>query len=87
MKIEIFTQKDSDECETCGVNYDSGGYVLVDGKEVFRYDPAAYCWGCANYDTEDLLLLALKVVGIEVQHDGETPHSLYKYDPNPGDEW
>lgn len=81
MKIEIFTETASNNCDTCGDNYDEGGYVLVDGKEVFRYDPVASCWGNANYNEGDLLFLALKALGHDVTVDGETPYSLYKYTP------
>lgn len=79
MKIEIFTARDRQHCETCGTNYDEGGHVLIDGKEVFRYDPLASCWGNANYSEGDLLFLALREIGIEVTVDDEVPYSLTKY--------
>ena len=79
MKIEIFTMTDSSDCETCGGNYDEGGYVLVDGKEAFRYEPVAACWGNANYEADDLLHKALESIGIIVTVDGERPYALYKY--------
>jgi hypothetical protein len=83
MKIEIFTEQDSSYCETCGSNYDEGGYVLVDEIEVFRYTPAAACWGNANYSESDLLFKALEALGHTVTVDGETPYALYKH--NGGD--
>jgi hypothetical protein len=83
MKIEIFTEHDSSYCETCGSNYDEGGYVLIDGVEIFRYIPLAACWGNANYDESDLLFKALEVLGHTITVDGEMPHALYKY--NDGD--
>lgn len=79
MKIEIFTEQDSSDCETCGSNYDEGGYVLVDGVEVFRYTPLAACWGNAHYDESDLLFKALEALGYTLLVDGEIPYSLYKY--------
>ena len=83
MKIEIFTAHDMNDCETCGTDYDEGGHVLIDGKEVFRYDPLAACWGNANYSEGDLLFLALRAIGVEIMVDGELPYSLTKYN---GDE-
>ena len=79
MKIEIFTESDSGDCETCGTNYDEGGHVIIDGKEVFRYDPCAGCWGNANYSESDLLFLALRAIGFTITVDGEEPYALYKY--------
>lgn len=82
MRIEIFTETDSHECDTCGSNYDEGGYVLIDGKEVFRYEPVASCWGNANYSESDLLFLALREIGFDITVDGSTPYALYKYTPD-----
>lgn len=79
MKIEIYTMTDSSDCETCGMNYDEGGYVLVDGVEIFRYEPGAACWGNANYDADDLLHLSLEKIGVTVTVDDERPYALYKY--------
>ena len=79
MRIEIFTEHDSSYCEACGSNYDEGGYVLVDGVEVFRYTPFAACWGNANYSESDLLFKALEAMGHTILVDGEPPHVLTKY--------
>ena len=79
MKIEIFTEYDSSDCETCGSNYDEGGYVLIDGKEVFNYTPLAGCFGNANYNASDLLFLSLKEIGFEISVDGDLPYSYTKY--------
>ena len=79
MRIEIFPEQDSSYCDTCGSNYDEGGYVLIDGVEVFRYTPSAACWGNANYSDDDLLQKALEAIGVTVLVDGERPYALYKY--------
>jgi hypothetical protein len=79
MKIEIFTERDSSYCETCGSNYDEGGYVLVDGVEVFRYTPVAACWGNAEYSESDLLFKALEAMGHTILVDGGKPYALTKY--------
>lgn len=79
MKIEVFTERDSSYCDTCGTNYDEGGYVLIDGKEVFRYTPLASCWGNAMYDESDLILLALKEIGVDITVDGDAPFSWTKH--------
>jgi hypothetical protein len=79
MKIEIFTEQDYFDCETCGASRDEGGYVLIDGEEVFRYTPKASCFGTANYNDSDLLFKALEALGHTITVDGEVPYALYKY--------
>ena len=79
MKIEVFTEEDYSDCETCGVNSDSGGYVLIDGKEVFRYKPRASCYVSANYSGEDMILKALETIGFEITIDGDRPYACVKY--------
>lgn len=73
--IAITTQRDSNDCETCGGNFDEGGTVVVNGQEVFSYEPSAACWGNRNLGTEELLIIALRTLGITVTIDGETPHN------------
>jgi hypothetical protein len=78
-KIEVTTETDSSDCETCGSNYDEGGTVLIDGKLAFSYTPVAACWGNANYSESDLILLALRAIGVEITVDGEQPYAFTRY--------
>lgn len=80
--IEITTDSEYFDCEQCGGNSDSGGTVVIDGVEVFSYEPSASCWGNANYDESDLLFLALEKLGITVTVDGGKPYALTKYNPD-----
>lgn len=73
--IAITTEHVSSDCDTCGTNYDEGGTVVVDGVEVFSYTPVAACWGNRHLSTEQLLIIALRTLGIEVTVDGEIPHN------------
>lgn len=79
MRIEIHTESDSGDCETCGTNYDEGGHVVIDGNEVFRYTPVAGCWGNANYSEQDLLFMALRAIGCKITVDGDEPHVYTRY--------
>lgn len=70
MKIEIKTTTDSHGCETCGGSWAEGGVVYVDGKEVLERIPSAYCYGVPSFSESDLLVMALKKIGIDVFVDG-----------------
>ena len=78
MKIEIKTMADYHYCETCGgswayggvVTVDGGGVVTVDGKEVLRRETVAYCYVAPSFSEHDLLVMALKKIGVEVTVDG-----------------
>ena len=71
MKIEIEVLTDDHDCETCGSNWAEGGVVRVDGKEVLRREPVAYCYGVPSFSEHELLVMALKKIGVEVTVDGE----------------
>ena len=73
--IAITTRHDSSDCDTCGTNYDEGGTVLVNGEEVFSYEPVASCFGNRSLEEYRLLVIALRTLGIEVTVDGEVPHN------------
>lgn len=70
MKIEIETMTDDHDCETCGCSWAEGGVVYVDGKEVLRREPRAYCYGTPSFSEHDLLVMTLKKIGVEVTVDG-----------------
>jgi len=71
MIIDIETMDDSHECETCGISVAYGGVVYIDGKEVLRREPSAYCYDDPSFDEDALLVMALKKIGIDVFVDGE----------------
>lgn len=79
MKIEIETMEDNHDCETCGGSWAYGGVVTVDGKEVLRREPVAYCYGVPSFSEHDLLVMALKKIGVEVTVDGE-PFQVCSHD-------
>lgn len=70
MKIDIKLMTDDHDCETCGSTWAEGGVVYVDGKEVLRREPVAYCYGTPTFSEHDLLVMALKKIGIQVMVDG-----------------
>ena len=74
MKIEIITDQDRHDCETCGSSYASGGRVLVDGVEILSKPASAHCFGGSHYSEDDLLVMALAKMGHEVLVDGEKYH-------------
>lgn len=71
MKIEITTDSDSCECETCGTSFATGGQVKVDGNLIIDRPAQADCFGGQNFSQDDLLVLALLKLGhtIEVDRD------------------
>lgn len=79
MKIEIKTLSDSHDCETCGGSWAEGGIVYVDGKELLRREPVAYCYGVPSFSESDLLVMALKKLGVELTVDGR-PFDIYSHD-------
>ena len=79
MKIDIKLMTDDHDCETCGSTWAEGGVVYVDGKEVLRREPVAYCYGTPTFSEHDLLVMALKKIGIQVMDDGN-PFEVYSHD-------
>ena len=77
--IEIKTMTDSHDCETCGGSWAEGGVVYVDGEEVLRREPVAYCYGVPTFSEHDLLVMALKKIGVEVKVDGKL-FEVYSHD-------
>lgn len=77
--IEIKTLTDDHDCDTCGTTYASGGVVYIDGRKIIDKEPVAHCYGSANYDEADLLVMALAAVGVEVRVDGSRYH-IYCHD-------
>ena len=79
MKIEIKTMTDNHDCETCGSSWVEGGVVFVNDKEVLKREPVAYCYGVPSFSESDLLVMALKKIGVEVTVDGE-PFQVCSHD-------
>lgn len=74
MKIEIRTTHDTYDCEMCGMDWADGGIVKVDGKVVLNKKAIAHCYGGQSYSEDDLLVMALKQIGIDVFVDGSRYH-------------
>jgi hypothetical protein len=74
MRIDIETNSDVHECETCGNSWAEGGAVIIDGVEVIRRDASAHCFGGTNYSDDELLVMALKKMGHDVFVDGDRYH-------------
>ena len=71
MKIEINTDHDSDNCETCGTSFASGGTVHIDGELVIDLPARAHCFGGQDFSCAELLVLALRKMGHTVDVDGD----------------
>lgn len=71
MNIEIFVEYDDYDCEQCGLEYATGGRVLIDGEEVIDEPAVAHCFGSTMYSEFDLLVMALeeKGISVEVEYD------------------
>ena len=74
MKIEIRTNRDTSECDTCGTDFAEGGSVFIDGKEIINKPAVAYCMGGRNYSPADLLVMALDKLGHTVLVDEDRYH-------------
>lgn len=74
MKIEISTNYDSWDCETCGYDYAQGGTVKIDGNVVIDLPAQAHCFDGQDFSEDDLLVMALHKIGIEVFVDGDRYH-------------
>ena len=79
-EIRIETEYGTHECETCGVTYSYGGRVWIDGRIVLSREPSAYCYGSPSFDEADLLVMALKAVGVDVLVDGAA-YQICSHDP------
>lgn len=71
MKIKIEELYDSNDCETCGGGYESGGRVFFDGELVWEYVPHAGCYDNEYFDRTYMLQKALELLGHEVENDDE----------------
>ena len=74
MRIEITTDSDTCDCETCGASWASGGTVSIDGELVLDLPAQASCFGGQSFSESDLLVLALRKLGHEVMTDGLPYH-------------
>lgn len=79
MKIEIKTMSDDHDCDTCGGSWAEGGVVYIDGEETLRREPVAYCYGVPSFSESDLLVMALKKMGVDVFVDGDR-YQIYSHD-------
>jgi hypothetical protein len=69
MKIEILTWEDKHECETCGCSWARGGQVKVDDEIIIFEEPIAHCFNGRDFDSSDLLIMALNKLGHTVSID------------------
>lgn len=70
MKIEITTDFDKHNCETCGTSYADGGTVKIDGELIIDLPAIAHCYGGQSFSQDELLVLALRKLGHTVEVDG-----------------
>lgn len=80
MKIEITTNHDEYECETCGTDYASGGSVKIDGVEIVNLPAEAHCYSGQSFSESDLLVIALRKLGHTIEVDGDEWHITCAYD-------
>ncbi len=74
MRIDIYTNSDSHDCETCGASWAQGGKVFIDGKLIVDLPAVAHCYGASSYNEDELLVIALKEIGVNVFVDGDNYH-------------
>ena len=80
MKIEIKTNSDHHDCETCGGSYADGGDVYIDGELVLSRKASAHCFNGRSYDDHELLVMALAKLGHTVTVDDSPYHVTYHDD-------
>lgn len=76
MRIEVVTTEDTYDCETCGMDYATGGKVYVDGKLILEKEASAHCYSGSSYSEAELLILALEKMGHTLTVDGEPFHIM-----------
>lgn len=74
MKIEITTNSDYMECETCGGNWATSGTVHINGEMIIDIPASAHCFGGTNFNEDELLVMALHKLGHSVCVDGAKYH-------------
>ena len=74
MKIEITTDADRHDCESCCVTLATGGAVYIDGVEIIDKPAVVHCFDGIDFSESDLLVMALARVGITVEVDGMKWH-------------
>lgn len=72
-KLKIIEYHDVRECETCGTDVAYGGEVYFNGELVLSARPVAACYDGRDYSTQDLLVMALKNIGIQVVDGDNQP--------------
>jgi hypothetical protein len=85
VRIEIDTNSDTWDCETCGTDWAEGGRVIVDGKLTLEADAVAHCYNGTHYSEMDLLVMALHKKGISVYVDGDLYHVTCHHDDYHGE--
>lgn len=71
MKIDIVTNSDVNDCETCGVSFAEGGSVTIDGNLIVDLPAIAHCFDGQSFSEGDLLVIALRKLGHTVNINGE----------------
>ena len=79
MKIEIETMIDVHDCDTCGSSWSNGGVVYINGVKVLTREPSAYCFDSPSFSESDLLVMALKKIGVDVFVD-QCTYPIYSHD-------
>jgi hypothetical protein len=79
LEIDITTNHDSFECDCCGVSYAEGGDVSLGGTTVLSRPASASCIGSESWSDAELLVMALKKLGIAVMVDG-SPYHVGRHD-------
>lgn len=67
--IKIEWLHDSYDCELCGSSYAEGAKVFIDGTLVLDLEPAAHCYGGANYSESEVYERVLKHLGHTIEGD------------------
>lgn len=65
-KITIKELSDDYDCETCGLSYETGYEVTIDGKPFGDYAPSAYCYGGKSFAFNIVLQDLMKHLGHEL---------------------
>ena len=69
-KIEITWLEDSNDCETCGISFETGAFVVIEderGVSSLMYEPVAHCYQGEGWSPDEVYQGILKHLGYVVE--------------------
>ena len=69
MILKIEWPTDTSDCECCGLNFNTGLQMYIDGQLIYNKEAIAMCYGNYDSDYEEALIVLCKYFNIDIKDD------------------